>query len=142
MDWLRGSQRASHNSHFSVQGEITKVIPAAGGPKPGSFKFHGELNDFEVTILDSLTVKFTQFAFTSTDGAKPDVTVALDPGNPITFTGDLSFVDELRKAIPPGLFGDGPTVVTLVSLLVVVFLVVNLVVDLLYAVLDPRIRYA
>ena len=38
--------------------------------------------------------------------------------------------------------GDGPTVVTLVSLLVVVFLVVNLVVDLLYAVLDPRIRYA
>jgi peptide/nickel transport system permease protein/oligopeptide transport system permease protein len=37
---------------------------------------------------------------------------------------------------------DGPTVVTIVSLLVVVFLVVNLLVDLLYAVLDPRIRYA
>ncbi len=36
---------------------------------------------------------------------------------------------------------DGPTVVTIVSLLVVVFLVVNLVVDLLYAALDPRIRY-
>ena len=38
--------------------------------------------------------------------------------------------------------GDGPTVVTLVSLLVVVFLVVNLVVDVLYALIDPRIRYA
>jgi len=37
---------------------------------------------------------------------------------------------------------DGPTVVTIVSLLVIVFLVVNLAVDLLYAVLDPRIRYA
>ncbi|HKT00526.1 MAG TPA: ABC transporter permease [Rugosimonospora sp.] len=36
---------------------------------------------------------------------------------------------------------DGPTVVGIVSVLVAVFLVVNLVVDLLYAVLDPRIRY-
>lgn len=37
---------------------------------------------------------------------------------------------------------DGPTVVGLVSVLVLVFLVVNLLVDLAYAALDPRIRYA
>jgi oligopeptide transport system permease protein len=36
---------------------------------------------------------------------------------------------------------DGPLVVGFVSVLVIVFLVVNLVVDLLYALLDPRIRY-
>ncbi len=36
---------------------------------------------------------------------------------------------------------DGPLVVGFVSVLVIVFLVANLVVDLLYAVLDPRIRY-
>ena len=36
---------------------------------------------------------------------------------------------------------DGPLVVGFVSLLVIVFLVVNLLVDLLYAALDPRIRY-
>jgi peptide/nickel transport system permease protein/oligopeptide transport system permease protein len=36
---------------------------------------------------------------------------------------------------------DGPTVVAIVSILVIVYLVVNLIVDLLYAVLDPRIRY-
>lgn len=36
---------------------------------------------------------------------------------------------------------DGPLVVGFVSILVIVFIVVNLVVDLLYAVLDPRIRY-
>ena len=36
---------------------------------------------------------------------------------------------------------DGPLVVGFVSVLVVVFLVANLLVDLLYAVLDPRIRY-
>jgi len=97
------------NANFLVHGEITKVIPAAGGSKPGTFKFHGELTDFDVTILDSLTVSFTKFAFTSVNGAKPDVTVALDPINPIQFKGDLSFVEELRNAIPPGLFGDGPS---------------------------------
>src|SRR5262249_49299786 len=36
---------------------------------------------------------------------------------------------------------DGPTVVAIVSVLVLIFLAVNLIVDLLYAVLDPRIRY-
>jgi oligopeptide transport system permease protein len=36
---------------------------------------------------------------------------------------------------------DGPLVVGFVSVLVIVFLVVNLLVDLLYATLDPRIRY-
>ncbi|MGW1071338.1 ABC transporter permease [Streptomyces sp. NPDC002537] len=37
---------------------------------------------------------------------------------------------------------NSPTVVGFVTILVLVFLVANLVVDLLYAVLDPRIRYA
>ena len=37
--------------------------------------------------------------------------------------------------------GEGPTVVSVVTVLVLVYLLANLVVDLLYAVLDPRIRY-
>lgn len=36
---------------------------------------------------------------------------------------------------------DGPRVVGFISILVIVYLVTSLVVDLLYAVLDPRIRY-
>jgi oligopeptide transport system permease protein len=36
---------------------------------------------------------------------------------------------------------DGPQVVTIVSLLVLVYLLTNLLVDVLYAVLDPRIRH-
>ncbi|NAZ77328.1 ABC transporter permease subunit [Kineococcus sp. T13] len=36
---------------------------------------------------------------------------------------------------------EGPTVVSVVTVLVLVYLIANLVVDLLYAVLDPRIRY-
>ncbi|NKE09253.1 MULTISPECIES: ABC transporter permease [Kocuria] len=38
--------------------------------------------------------------------------------------------------------GDGAMVVSLVTLIVIVFVIANLLVDLLYAVLDPRIRYA
>lgn len=37
--------------------------------------------------------------------------------------------------------GEAPTVVSFVTVLVMVYLLANLVVDLLYAVLDPRIRY-
>ena len=37
--------------------------------------------------------------------------------------------------------GDGATMVSIVTLIVLVYVAANLVVDLLYAVLDPRIRY-
>src|SRR5262249_4514105 len=45
---------------------------------------------------------------------------------------------QLRNALR---LGDAPLVIGIVTVLVVVFLVANLLVDLLYAVLDPRIRY-
>ena len=38
--------------------------------------------------------------------------------------------------------GEGPTVVSFIAVMVVIFVIANLLVDLLYAVLDPRIRYA
>jgi oligopeptide transport system permease protein len=38
--------------------------------------------------------------------------------------------------------GNGPTVVSFVAVMVIIFMLANLLVDLLYAVLDPRIRYA
>jgi hypothetical protein len=37
------------------------------------------------------------------------VKVRLDPAAPLKFTGDLKFVEELRNAIPPDLFGKGPS---------------------------------
>ncbi len=36
---------------------------------------------------------------------------------------------------------DGPEIVSIVTVLVVIYVLVNLVIDLLYGVLDPRIRY-
>jgi oligopeptide transport system permease protein len=38
--------------------------------------------------------------------------------------------------------GEGPTVVSFVAVMVIVYMLANLLVDLLYAALDPRIRYA
>ncbi|WP_313811566.1 ABC transporter permease [Glutamicibacter sp.] len=38
--------------------------------------------------------------------------------------------------------GETPTVVAIVGVLVIVFVIANLIVDMLYALLDPRIRYA
>ncbi|GGF10739.1 ABC transporter permease [Williamsia phyllosphaerae] len=38
--------------------------------------------------------------------------------------------------------GEAPTVVSIVTVLVLIYLIANLAVDLLYAVIDPRIRYA
>jgi oligopeptide transport system permease protein len=37
--------------------------------------------------------------------------------------------------------GEGPTVVSIVTVLVIIYILTSLIVDLLYAVLDPRIRY-
>lgn len=38
--------------------------------------------------------------------------------------------------------GEGPTVVSFVAVMVIIFVLANLLVDLLYTALDPRIRYA
>lgn len=40
------------------------------------------------------------------------------------------------------ILGEGPTVVSFIAVMVIIFVVANLLVDLLYAALDPRIRYA
>ena len=38
--------------------------------------------------------------------------------------------------------GEGPTVVSFVTVMVLIYLVVNLLVDLSYSWFDPRIRYS
>jgi len=46
--------------------------------------------------------------------------------------------NKLFRAI---LGGEGPTVVSFVTVMVILYIIVNLLIDLLYGVLDPRIRY-
>ncbi|MGE3298294.1 MAG: hypothetical protein AB7I68_13220 [Porticoccaceae bacterium] len=83
--------------------------PLAGATAPRS-EFKGSLTDFDIEILSSVTLHFDRFGLTSVNGAKPDVIVELDGNKPLTFTGDLTFVEDLRKAIPPGLFGKGASI--------------------------------
>jgi hypothetical protein len=96
-----------------IHGRIEKPVkldnlgaPAADGVK---FEFNGKLNDFTVGVLESVFINFVEFSFEARAGQKLDVKVKLDPVQPMRFAGDLAFVEELRKAIPPDLFGKGPS---------------------------------
>ena len=94
-------------SAFDVTGKITRPsTPAAGD---ALFEFTGTITSFRVDILDSVFVNFRKFRVAARSKHKPDVTVELNLTDPITFHGDLQFVEELRHVIPPDLFGDGPS---------------------------------
>lgn len=97
-------------SEFTINGCIEKEIKLdgnlAGEP---TFDMTGKLTNFRVSVLRSVFINFTEFGFESHSGQKTDVTVKLDPDTPVEFDGDLKFVEELRQAIPPDLFGDGPS---------------------------------
>jgi hypothetical protein len=100
------------SSKLRIHGRIEKPVTVASAAAPVAdgvkFEFTGTLNAFRISVLKSVFVNFTEFGFTAKSGAKTDVRVRLDPAKPIEFAGDLAFVEELRKAIPPDLFGDGP----------------------------------
>jgi hypothetical protein len=95
-------------AQLDVHGTVTKLVNPDGSSQ-STFTYTGSLTDFRVAILGSVTVKFTAFTFAARSREKPNVAVNLDTGDPIEFSGDLEFVDQLRRAIPPGLFGDGPS---------------------------------
>ena len=98
---------------LTVHGTIEKPVrPDSLGAPPAAdvkFEFSGKLNDFRVSVLKSVFINFVEFGFVARQNQKPDVKVVLDPALPVEFAGDLKFVEELRKAIPPNLFGKGPS---------------------------------
>jgi hypothetical protein len=105
------AQRNGTQSKFEVHGRFEQVIdiPPAGALAQPTSKMEGSLTDFTIELLHVVEVLFERFAFASEAGKKMDVTVALDPDTPVRFMEDLQFVEELRKNIPAGLFGDGPS---------------------------------
>ncbi|HMN59908.1 MAG TPA: hypothetical protein PJ988_06060, partial [Anaerolinea sp.] len=105
------ADRNGTKSKFAVHGQFEQIVdlPPAGPVAPPVAKMDGSLTDFRVELLHVVEVLFVRFAFASQAGKKMDVTVDLDPDTPIRFMEDLQFVEELRKNIPAGLFGDGPS---------------------------------
>ena len=100
-------------SVLDIKGRIEKPLKPGGAAAPpaddAQFEFTGRLTNFTVSVVNrSVTVNFAEFNFTARKNQKTDVQVKLDPDQPILFGGDLKFVEELRNAIPPGLFGTGP----------------------------------
>ena len=97
--------------------EITSTIkkpinPANLGAPPAAdvtTDYSGSLNAFTVSILASVFIQFKSFSFRKASNEKVKVAVDLDPVKPLRFEGDLKFIEEIRNAIPPGLFGDGPS---------------------------------
>lgn len=100
-------------SVLDITGTITKPInPGKLGAPPlgdATTDFAGKLNAFTVTILASVSINFANFSFRKKTNEKADVKVNLDPTTPLEFKGDLAFIEEIRNAIPPGLFSDGPS---------------------------------
>jgi hypothetical protein len=103
------NQPPGNQSRLTIHGVIKKSATPGGVAEPPTFQFTGKLDHFQITILKSISVNFTEFNFTTQANTKPIVGVTLDPADPIAFSGDLQFVEELRKAIPPDLFGKGPS---------------------------------
>ncbi len=94
---------------LTIHGKIEKPVKADGVSAAPTFRFTGTLTHFVVSVLKSVYINFTEFSFTAEANHKPDVTVHLDLAKPVEFAGDLKFIEELRKAIPPDLFGSGPS---------------------------------
>ncbi len=94
-------------SVLSIDSRMERPLTGTAAPRS---EFKGSLTDFDVEILSSVTLHFVRFGFASINGAKPDVSVELRSEKPLEFSGDLQFVEELRKAIPPGLFGKGASI--------------------------------
>ena len=96
---------------FAVHARIEKTVsvPPVPDPAPPIVDMEGALTNFRIELLHVVEILFERFAFTAKPGKKFDVSVALDSTKPVRFIDDLEFVEKLRETIPPGLFGDGPS---------------------------------
>jgi hypothetical protein len=93
---------------LDITARIETLVTAVGG-NGSRTQINGSLRNFRVEFVNAVWVHVDEFAFASKSSQKPDVRVRLNSTQPVTFVGDLEFVETLRKLIPPGLLGDGPS---------------------------------
>jgi hypothetical protein len=70
----------------------------------------GELSDFAIALLNVVKVTFTSFSIHSRSGDKPDVDLKLPETTPVSFEGDLAFLNTLAELFPPLGLSDPPYV--------------------------------
>jgi hypothetical protein len=99
-------QFIANGSTLNIEGVVE--LPVDGNA--GKSIFNGQLTDFSLEFLKVIRLNFDSFTFRSETGQKTDINVQLKSGDEaLEFLGDLDFVNELKKIIPPDLFGDGPS---------------------------------
>lgn len=95
---------------LDINGVIRKPVGVPAAPPGAGFAFNGSLTHFRLDILDAIALNFVEFTFSAGSNKKLDVNVKLDSKTPFEFEGDLEFVKQLASIIPPGTFGDGPSI--------------------------------
>ena len=105
LDGIAAFNKKDETPKLSIHSTITK--PVSGTLKDVNYNFTGRLDHFQVSVLRSVNINFTEFSFLSNSENKTDVKVMLNEKTPLEFGGDLQFVEDIRSAIPPGLFGEG-----------------------------------
>ena len=93
------------DSQLEIEGSIEQPIDG----NTGRSLFTGSLTNFYLEFFNVIKLSFDAFRFRSETGQKTDVNVQLKSDNALEFLGDLEFVNDLKSIIPPGLFGDGPS---------------------------------
>lgn len=95
----------TRGSELDIRAVLRKPV---GTPASGTFTMDGMLTNFTLKFAGVIEIGFRSFGFHAASGAKPAVTVEIEP-NGIHFAGDLQFVEQLQEVIPPGVFGEGPS---------------------------------
>jgi hypothetical protein len=115
LDWQPTIEEQINAGFFVFKREPGSVLKIEGiiaqptDGNAGTSKFTGKLTDFSLEFLNVVKLSFDAFSFTSETDKKTEVNVQLKGANALEFLGDLEFVNELKEIIPPGLFGDGPS---------------------------------
>ena len=86
---------------FTLRKRLDPLNPNLSDPLP-EFRLQATLSDFSIQLLPSapfFTLQFLKADITVNRSDHPQVTVQLDPENPIKFSGALSFVDGFMQAM-------------------------------------------
>ncbi|HEY0928502.1 MAG TPA: hypothetical protein VGE27_01180, partial [Gemmatimonas sp.] len=78
----------------------------AGAPEKASSVINATMTNFSVNMFGFVILRFNSLRFSTTDGRKPEVTVAMHPNRAVMFGGPLNFINKLREYIPSDGFSD------------------------------------
>lgn len=107
-DNLKGVGEIFKPGNAAVLDITAKTVIWRDGVTAAETGINGSLTDFRINLFGCLIINFDRLAFAVSPGAKPDVTVNLDPEDGVMFGGPLSFINQLKNYLPANGFSDPP----------------------------------